>query len=111
MPQHALLLNRSRFGIALGDDQAAQCRTVLARNLLPDLLAIIVAEADLALGIAIREENSPAIIGHAYEAVCRPSLGVDGGRGAQVNVGNLKILWAELLPPVQKFRLPVLQRA
>src|SRR5271154_2415339 len=37
--EQALLLDRSGLGVALGHDQPAQGRTVLARDLLPRLLA------------------------------------------------------------------------
>ena len=111
VPQHALLLDRCRLSVALGNDQAAQGSTVLARNLLPDFLAVVVPKADLAIKITVGEEDTPAVIRHANVAVGRPSLGVDRGRGAQVHIGDLKIFRAEFLPPVQEFGLPVLQRA
>ena len=43
--EHALLLHRGGLGIALGDDQPAQGRAVLARHLLPDVFAAVLAEA------------------------------------------------------------------
>src|SRR5208282_3709833 len=109
--EHALLLNRRGFGVALGDDQAAQYGAILAGNLLPDLLAVEVAEADLALGIAVRQENAPAIIRHAHEAVGRPTFRVHRSRSAEIDVGDLEVARAQFLPPVQKFRLPVFQGA
>src|SRR5271157_8751 len=111
MAQHALLLDRRRLGVALGDNQAAQYGAVFTGNLLPDLPPVKVAEADLALGIAVRQENAPAIVGHAHEAVGSPALRVHRGRGAQINVGDLEVARAKLLPPIQEFRLPVLESA
>ncbi len=55
--EQALLLDRGGLGVALRDDQAAQGRAMLARHLLPDGLAEEIAEADLALGHRVGEEN------------------------------------------------------
>src|ERR1019366_4025771 len=111
MAEHALLLDRRRLGIALGDDQAAQYGAEFTRNLLPDFLPIVVAKANLAVGIAVREKDSPAVLRHVDESISGPTLRVHRGRGAKINVRHLKIARTEVLPPLQKFRLPVFQSA
>src|SRR5271167_2179009 len=111
MTQHALLFDRGRFRVALGDDQPAQRGAVLARNLLPYILPETVAESDLAVRVAFGEEDSPAVLGHTNKTVRRPAFGIDRSRRAQVHVGDLEIARAEFLPPVEKLRLPMLQRA
>ena len=58
-----------------------------------------------------RQEDAPAVFRHLHVAVGRPALGVDRGRGAQIDIGRLEVRRAHLLPPIQKLRLPVLQRA
>src|SRR5579859_3757546 len=111
MAQQPLLLDRSRLGVALGHDQTAQGRAMLARHLLPDRLAEIVTETDPALGVGIRQEDAPAVVGHADMAVGRPALGIDRGRSAQVDVVRLIVGRPEVLPPLEEFRLPMLERA
>src|SRR5580700_1070558 len=49
LAQMALLLDRGRFGVALGHDDAAQLLAELARDLLPRVGVRIVAETDLAV--------------------------------------------------------------
>src|ERR1700722_12380848 len=61
MAQKPLLLDRGGLGVALCNDEAAQGRAMLTRNLLPGLLAELVAEAYAAIGRRIGEENAPAI--------------------------------------------------
>ena len=110
--EHALLFDRSRLGIALGDDQAAQVGAELARHLLPHRLAEIVAEADGAVFRPVGQEDAPAVVRHLDVAVGRPALGVDRGRRAQVDVPGLEVaVRAHLAPPVQEGGLPALQRA
>ena len=109
--EQPLLLDRRGLGVALGDDQPAQRAAVLAGNLLPHRLAEIVAEADAPVLLRFREEDSPAVVGHAHVVVVRPALGVDGDRGAQVDVERVEIGRPHLLPPVQERGLPLLERA
>ena len=75
--EHALLLDRRGLGVPLRDDQAPQRRAVFARHLLPHRLPHLVAEADLALGHRIGEEDAPAVVGHLQRAVVRPALRID----------------------------------
>src|SRR5712692_10394197 len=111
MPEQALLLDRRRLGVALRHDQAAQCRAVLAGNLLPRRLAHGVAEADLALGDRVGEKDPPAVIWHSDFSIMRPALRVDRNRGAQIDLRAFEIARPHLVPPLQELRLPVLERA
>src|ERR1039458_6795394 len=104
MAKHALLLDRRRLGIALCDDEAAQYSAEFTGNLLPDFLPIAIAKANLAVGIAVSEKDSPAVLRHMDESISGPTLRVHRGRGAQINVSHLKIARTEVLPPLQKFR-------
>src|SRR5207248_9043497 len=97
----ALLLDRSWFGVALHDDQAAQHRAVFARHLLPGRLALMRAETDLAVLDCRRQENAPAVFRHADKAELRPSLGLDADRGAQIDEIFLKPLGAAVAPPIE----------
>src|SRR5664280_3928408 len=109
--EHALLLDGCRLGVALGNDQTAQYGAEFTGNLLPDFLPVVVAKANAAFGIAVGEKDSPTIIRHVDKSISGPPLRVHRGRGAQINVRHLKIARPEVLPPLQKFRLPVFQRA
>jgi hypothetical protein len=106
--KHALLFNRSRLRVALRDDQPAQRRTVFAGNLLPDGLAEIVAEADAPIFFRFCEKYSPAVFGHPHVIKCRPTLGVHADRSTQIDARCVEVAGTESVPPVQKFRLPVL---
>src|ERR1019366_1661632 len=111
MAEHALLLDRRRLRIPLGDDQTAQYSAEFTGNLLPDFLPIVVTKADLAVRVAVCEKDSPAVLRHVDESISGPTLRVHRGRGAKINVRHLKIARTKVLPPFQKFRLPVFQRA
>jgi hypothetical protein len=99
----ALLLDRRRLGVALGDDDPAQVGAVLAGHVLPGLLALVVAEIDLALGIGRVEEDAPAVVAHLHVVEVGPALRVDAGGGAQVDVVVGRALGADVVPPVMKF--------
>jgi hypothetical protein len=60
----ALLLDGGWLGVALGDDDAPQIRTMLARDILPRRLALVLAKVDLAAFPRCGEENAPAEVGH-----------------------------------------------
>src|SRR5208282_133550 len=92
-------------------DEPAQRGAMLAGNLLPGGLAHHVAEADAAVGYRLGEENSPTVFRHLGRAVGRPTLGIDRGRGAEIDVGAVKGRRAKLAPPIEKMRLPMLERA
>src|SRR5580658_1647626 len=111
MAEEPLLLDRGGLGVALRHDEAPQRRAVLARHLLPGRLAEFVAEADGAVGRGVGEENAPAILRHLDGAVARPTLGVDRGGRAQIDVGVEEIARPHLAPPVEEARLPMLERA
>jgi hypothetical protein len=71
----------------------------------------VVAEAHLAVGLGVREEDAPAVVGHLHEPEVRPALLVDADRGAQEDVVRLEALGAHRAPPVDELRLPLLERA
>src|SRR5438477_12579072 len=97
----ALLLDRSRFGVALHDDQAAQHRAVFARHLLPGRLALMRAEADLAIRDRRRQEDAPAVYRHPDKTEFGPALGLDADRGAQLDEIFLKPIGAAVAPPIE----------
>ena len=107
----ALLLDRRRLGVALRDDDAAQVGAVLAGHVLPGLLALVVAEVDLPLGVARLQEDAPAVVAHLHVVEVRPALRVDARRGAQVDLVVGRALGADVVPPVDEVRLPLLERA
>jgi hypothetical protein len=89
----------SRLGVALGDDDAAEHVAQLAGDLLPGGLALVIAEADLAVGVGRRQEDAPPVLGHAHVVEVRPAIGLDRDRGAQVDVVGLEAGRADVLPP------------
>ena len=83
-----LLLDRGGFGVALGDDDAPQVGAVLTGNVLPDRLALVVAEIDFALAVGGREENPPAVVGHLHVVEMRPAARMNADGGAQIHIGG-----------------------
>ena len=107
----ALLLDRSRLGIALRDDQTPQVRPVFARDFLPRRLAFVCTEIHLAPRFGRREKDAPAVVRHLHVIEMRPAFRLDADRGAEVDVRRARPLGPHVGPPVLEFRLPVLQRA
>src|SRR6202050_1748925 len=107
----SLLLDRRGLGIALRDNQTAQHAAMLAGNLAPDRLALLLAETDARGGVLGRHKNPPPILRHLEIAEGRPPFRVDRGRGAQVRVTGLKTFGTHLAPPFKIARLPRLERA
>src|SRR5437773_1582482 len=106
-----LLLDGGGLGVALGDDEATELRAEFAGHLLPHRLPVRVPETDGAVGDGIGEEDAPTVVGHLHRAVMCPALRVRADRRAQIDVGVCEVIRSELLPPVEKARLPVLERA
>src|SRR6218665_4047706 len=102
---------RCRLGIALGDDDAAQVGAVLARQVLPDLLALVVAKVDLALGGARVQEDAPAIVAHLHMAEPGPAVGLHAHGGAQVDLVLAGTGRPHVVPPVDEVGLPAFERA
>src|SRR5829696_3972821 len=107
----ALLLDRSRLGVALHNNEATQHRAVFARHLLPGRLALVRAEADRAPLDGRRQQDAPAVVGHLDVAELGPALGLDADRGAQVDGARLEPLGAARPPPVERARMPAFERA
>ncbi len=107
----ALLLDRGRLGVALGDDDPAKIGAVLARHFLPRRLALVAAEVDLPARLRVVEEDAPAVVGHLHVVEVRPAAGLDADRRAQVHVEVVRAVRPHLLPPRQVVGLPVLERA
>ena len=102
----ALLLDRCRFGVALHHDEPAEVGAVLAGDVLPDRLALVVAEGDAAVVLGLGEEDAPPVVGHRDVVEVRPAVLADVDRGAQVHGVVLEGGGAELLPPADELRLP-----
>ena len=103
----ALLLDAGRLGVALDHDQAAQHGAVLARHLLPGLLALVRAEVDLAVLLARRQQDAPAVFGHLHVVELGPALGIDADGGAQVDVRGLEAVRPHGHPPVDVAGMPL----
>ncbi|KAG0749464.1 hypothetical protein G6F24_015234 [Rhizopus arrhizus] len=107
----ALLLDGGGLGVALRDDDAAQVGAVFAGHVLPDVTPHVLAEVDLALAVLRRQEDSPAVVGHADVVEIGPAVGFHADRGAQVDVETVRAVGPHVLPPLQVVGLPMLQRA
>ena len=107
----ALLFDRGRLGIALGDDDATQIGAVFARYALPGVFTLMVTEMDFPVRFGRVQKYSPAVLGHFDITELRPAVFVDAGCGAQVNVHVLRFLGAHVLPPFEVVGLPVLECA
>ena len=106
----ALLFDRGRLGVALDDDQPTEISSVLSWDLLPDILSLVVAESDLAVGFALGEEDAPAVVGHLDMLEVGPTLLADRDRRSEVDRVPLESDRPQLLPPLDILRLPGLQR-
>ncbi|MNX39019.1 hypothetical protein D3C86_693660 [compost metagenome] len=109
--QMALLLDRSGFGVALRDDDAAQIGAVFAGHVLPHVPPHVFAEVDLALAVLRRQKDAPAVIGHFDVVEMRPAVRFHADRRAQVYVETVRAVRPHVLPPLQIVGLPMLQRA
>src|SRR5262249_17075863 len=109
-PQAALLLDRGRLGIALGDDDAPEVAAVFAGYVLPRRLPLVIAEADLAVRLHRIEEDAPAIVGHFQVVEVRPAIAIHADGGAEIHVVAAGAVRSHLAPPAEKSRLPALQR-
>src|SRR5213595_3543872 len=88
--ESTLLLDRSRFGIALRDNDASQCIAKLARHFLISRRTVVVAESNPGIGRRRLQEDSPAIIRHLYIIEVRPSLAANVNARAQPDILLLK---------------------
>jgi hypothetical protein len=108
--QQALLLDRGRLRVPLGDDDPPQVVPELPGDLLPGRVPVEVAEADPAVVLGRSQEDPPAVVGHLHVVEVRPALAVHGDRGAQVDVVGLEPLRTGVLPPLEVVGKPALQR-
>ena len=106
-----LLLDRCGLGVALRDDDAAEVRAMLAGHFLPGFFADVIAEVNLALGVAGVEEDAPPVVAHLHVIEMRPALRVHADRGAQVHVEVGRAVGADLVPPIDEVGLPLLEGA
>ncbi len=105
-----LLLNRSRFGVALRHNNAAQVGTMLAGRVLPGSFTQVFTKVNFAFAVLRREENAPAILGHLHIIEMSPATGIHANRRAQVDIEVMRPFWPHVLPPLQIVWLPMLQR-
>src|SRR5262245_30694617 len=106
----ALLLHRCRLGVALRDDQPPERAAILARDVLPGRKAFVIAEPDDPSRLGLCEEDAPSILGHSHVVELGPSLSVDADGRTQIHILGLEPLGPHVVPPVEKARLPLLQR-
>src|SRR5687767_3989092 len=71
----------------------------------------MVAESDGATRNGIGQKDAPAIVGHLDVVEVGPAVGFDRNGGAEENVVALKAHRAHLAPPIEVFRLPLLEGA
>src|SRR5882762_5100543 len=81
------------------------------RNLLPHRLSHVIAKSHPAFSFLLRQKNPPPVIRHFHVIKSRPALGVHADRSSQINARRIKITRPQSVPPIQKFRLPMLQRS
>ena len=108
--KQTLLLDRSRLGVALRDDQPAEGRAIFARHFLPHVLPHVVAKAYLATRLLVGHEDTPSIVGHWRVAITGPTRRINANGSAQIDVVGLEIARTHFVPPVHERGLPVLQR-
>jgi hypothetical protein len=106
----ALLFDRSRLGVALDHDQAAQHGAMLTRHVLPRGLAKTLAERHDAVLFLRREQDAPAVFGHAHVVELGPAARIDRIGGAQIDQRFLKTFRPHVVPPVDVAGVPALQR-
>ena len=106
----SLLLDRGGLRVALGHDEPPQRPAVFARHFLPGRLPLVIAERDGAVRLGLGEEDAPAVLRHPEVPELRPPLRVHADGGAEVHVLGLVAVRPHVLPPLEEFRLPFLQR-
>ena len=104
LAEMALLLDRSRLGVALDDDETAQHGAIFARHVLPGGLAIMVAERNLAVLLLRRQQDAPAVFGHFHVIELGPAFRIDRDGGAQINQRLLETFRPHVHPPVDVAR-------
>ena len=57
-----------------------------------------------------RQEDTPAVFWHFYIIKLGPTLWIHADRCAQIHHAVLKILWDQIIPPIDIARMPFFQR-
>src|SRR3989442_397841 len=102
MTELSLLLDGSRLSIPLGDDNATQGVAKLAGHFLIRRLPIIVAEADLCVGLRRFKKDTPTIVRHLHVIKVRPTFRADIDGGAQPHLLLLESFRSHVVPPREK---------
>src|SRR5262249_26218216 len=110
-PELALLLDRRRLRVPLGDDQPSERAAILARHVGPRRLSPVGAEPDRAARLGLGQEDPPAILWHAHVVEGRPALRVHTDGGPEVDVPGLEAFGPHIHPPLEEARLPLLERS
>src|SRR5262245_62010752 len=112
LPEPPLLLDARRLGVALCDDEQPKLIAKLPRDFLPDRLTEEIAEADAAIVDRIRKEDAPAVLQQLHVLEVRPPRWIDADGRPHVHLMVvLKSLQTHVMPPLDVFRLPMLERA
>src|SRR5262249_28945860 len=106
----ALLFNGSRFGIALGYDDAAQGVAKFSRHFLIGGLAVVVAETDFGVRVRWYQKDAPTVIRHLDVIEMRPAVRLDADSRSEIHILLLKAVGSHLLPPVEIVRQPLFER-
>src|SRR5262249_36075955 len=110
LAEMTLLFDARGLGIPLHDNQPTKHRTILARHLLPRLLALVGAEIDPAVLLTWREQDAPAVLRHSHVFELGPALGGTPHGSAQVNLRGLEAFRPTRHPPADVAWMPLLQR-
>ncbi len=111
LTEEALLFDGGGFGVALGDDEAAEGIAVFAGDLVPDGLAFVLSEADEGVFFGGGEEDAPAVFGHADVVEVGPAAFFNADGGAEVDLVLLEAFGAHFHPPGEEVGLPLFEGA
>src|SRR5262249_21313054 len=111
LAEQALLLDAGGLRITLRHDQPPELVPEFTRHFLPDGLSEEITKADSTIVDRVGEKNPPAVFGQLDVLEMRPPFGIDADRRPDVHlVIVLEALRAHVLPPLDVFGLPVLER-
>src|SRR6266478_3160987 len=101
----ALLLDGGGLGVTLRDDDATKLFAIFAWDLLPGSFIGSITETDFTI-LRRREKNSPAIFRHPDVGVICPTIGGGADSGTKVDLTGVKAVRTDLVPPLEKLRMP-----